>query len=153
LPFAFALALLRCARSLCLARLSVAALARSLARSLAQIPKWTRAKYEIATGEEFNPIKQDTKNGKLRNYNFGDMLFNYGAFPQTWEVRRAAPRRAAPRRAVPTARAARRRASASARAGPRLTRVRADARPATRAAPPAGPQAQDRRGREGAAQG
>lgn len=50
-----------------------------------QIPKWTRKKYEIATGEEFNPIKQDTKNGKLREYTYGDMLFNYGAFPQTWE--------------------------------------------------------------------
>jgi len=52
---------------------------------ICEIPKWTRQKFEIATGEEFNPIKQDTKNGKLRNYNWGDMLFNYGAFPQTWE--------------------------------------------------------------------
>merc|ERR1712106_283400 len=50
-----------------------------------EIPKWSRAKFEIATGEEFNPIKQDTKNGKLREYKYGDMLFNYGAFPQTWE--------------------------------------------------------------------
>lgn len=50
-----------------------------------EIPKWTRKKFEIATGEPFNPIKQDTKNGVLRNYNYGDMLFNYGAFPQTWE--------------------------------------------------------------------
>ena len=47
--------------------------------------RWSRAKFEIATGEEFNPIKQDTKNGKLREYKYGDMLFNYGAFPQTWE--------------------------------------------------------------------
>lgn len=23
--------------------------------------------------------------GKLRDYNYGDMLFNYGCFPQTWE--------------------------------------------------------------------
>lgn len=58
-----------------------------------QIPKWTRKKFEIATGEEFNPIKQDTKNGKLREYTYGDMLFNYGAFPQTWEVRWAAVER------------------------------------------------------------
>lgn len=50
-----------------------------------EIPKWTRHKFEIATGEEFNPIKQDTKNGKLRDYGWGDMLFNYGAIPQTWE--------------------------------------------------------------------
>lgn len=52
---------------------------------IVEIPKWSRRKYEIATGEEFNPIKQDTKNGVLREYNYGDMLFNYGAIPQTWE--------------------------------------------------------------------
>lgn len=52
---------------------------------LCEIPKWTRAKYEIATRELFNPIKQDVKNGKVRYYQHGDMLFNYGAFPQTWE--------------------------------------------------------------------
>ena len=50
-----------------------------------EIPKWTRRKMEIATGEGFNPIKQDTKNGKLREYKWGDMMFNYGAMPQTWE--------------------------------------------------------------------
>lgn len=50
-----------------------------------EIPKFSRAKFEIATGEPFNPIKQDVKNGKLRDYNYGDMCFNYGAFPQTWE--------------------------------------------------------------------
>lgn len=50
-----------------------------------EIPKWSRAKYEIATGEDFNPIKQDVKKGKLREYNYGDMLVNYGCFPQTWE--------------------------------------------------------------------
>jgi len=50
-----------------------------------EIPKFSRAKFEIATGEPLNPIKQDTKNGKLREYKYGDMCFNYGAFPQTWE--------------------------------------------------------------------
>merc|ERR1719230_1003836 len=50
-----------------------------------EIPKFSRAKFEIATGEDHNPIKQDTKNGKLREYKYGDMLFNYGCFPQTWE--------------------------------------------------------------------
>ena len=50
-----------------------------------EIPKFSRAKFEIATGEPFNPIKQDTKNGKLREYKYGDMCFNYGALPQTWE--------------------------------------------------------------------
>ncbi|KAF0720567.1 Aste57867_207 [Aphanomyces stellatus] len=52
---------------------------------ICEIPKWTRKKFEIATGEPFNPIKQDTKNGKLREYGWGDMMFNYGALPQTWE--------------------------------------------------------------------
>jgi inorganic pyrophosphatase len=52
---------------------------------ITEIPKFSRAKFEIATGEPLNPIKQDTKNGKLREYKYGDMLFNYGAFPQTWE--------------------------------------------------------------------
>ncbi|ESL08737.1 acidocalcisomal pyrophosphatase [Trypanosoma rangeli SC58] len=50
-----------------------------------EIPKWTRAKFEIATGEPFNPIKQDIKNGVPRFYKHGDMMWNYGALPQTWE--------------------------------------------------------------------
>jgi len=52
---------------------------------IVEIPKWSRAKFEIATGEDYNPIKQDTKKGRLREYTYGDMLFNYGCFPQTWE--------------------------------------------------------------------
>lgn len=44
-----------------------------------------RAKFECATGELYNPIKQDTQHGKLRYYKHGDMMFNYGFFPQTWE--------------------------------------------------------------------
>lgn len=50
-----------------------------------EIPKWSRAKMEIATKEPFNPIKQDVKKGALRSYTWGDMMFNYGALPQTWE--------------------------------------------------------------------
>ena len=50
-----------------------------------EIPKWTRVKNEIATGEPYNPIKQDVRNGVLREYKWGDMFFNYGAFPRTWE--------------------------------------------------------------------
>mmetsp|Transcript_32758 Transcript_32758/g.79636 ORF Transcript_32758/g.79636 Transcript_32758/m.79636 type:complete len:237 (+) Transcript_32758:215-925(+) len=44
-----------------------------------------RKKYEIATDEEFTPIKQDTKKGMLREFKKGDLYFNYGCFPQTWE--------------------------------------------------------------------
>ena len=41
---------------------------------------------EINYKEEYSPIKQDiNKDGTLRDYNWGDMLFNYGSFPQTWE--------------------------------------------------------------------
>lgn len=41
---------------------------------LVEIPKWTRRKFEIATTEPYNPIKQDLKNGVLREYTYGDML-------------------------------------------------------------------------------
>ena len=58
---------------------------KGVVHMVVEIPKWSRDKFEIATGEELNPIKQDTKKGKLRAYTYGDMLFNYGCFPQTWE--------------------------------------------------------------------
>jgi inorganic pyrophosphatase len=50
-----------------------------------EIPKGTRAKMEIAKDESLNPIKQDTKKGALRFYEYGPSLINYGALPQTWE--------------------------------------------------------------------
>jgi len=49
-----------------------------------EIPRGTTAKMEIATKEEGNPIKQDIKKEKLRNYPFASLV-NYGAVPQTWE--------------------------------------------------------------------
>lgn len=50
-----------------------------------EISKFTRKKYEIATQEVGNPIKQDTKKGVLREFKKGDIYFNYGCLPQTWE--------------------------------------------------------------------
>ena len=50
-----------------------------------EIPKWTRKKFEIATKEALNPIKQDEKKGELRSFKKGDIYFNYGCFPRTWE--------------------------------------------------------------------
>ena len=41
--------------------------------------------YEIATKEPLNPIKQDEKKGELRAFKKGDIYFNYGCFPRTWE--------------------------------------------------------------------
>ena len=101
-----------------MARHPCALLARGPLHLIVEIPKFSRAKFEIATGEEYNPIKQDVKNGKLRNYNYGDMLFNYGAFPQTWEdpahvtpdtghVRRQRPDRRRRDRAAPRCSASR----------------------------------------------
>lgn len=52
---------------------------------ICEIPRYTRKKYEIQTKINFNPIRQDEINGKPREYLYGDMLFNYGAIPQTWE--------------------------------------------------------------------
>ncbi|KAI8884690.1 inorganic pyrophosphatase [Backusella circina FSU 941] len=54
-----------------------------------EIPRWTNAKIEIATGEKFNPIKQDSKKGKMRFvrncFPYKGYIWNYGALPQTWE--------------------------------------------------------------------
>ncbi|KAL7471209.1 hypothetical protein ACHAXS_011505 [Conticribra weissflogii] len=49
-----------------------------------EIPKMTKAKMEVATKEENNPIAQDVKKGKLRDYH-GPIFWNYGCLPQTWE--------------------------------------------------------------------
>lgn len=50
-----------------------------------EVPKCTRKKYEVSTKIEMNPIKQDIKKGKLREYTKGDIYFNYGCLPRTWE--------------------------------------------------------------------
>jgi len=49
-----------------------------------EIPKMTKKKMEVNTKEEMNPIAQDVKKGKLREYH-GPIFWNYGMFPQTWE--------------------------------------------------------------------
>eukprot|EP00607_Mallomonas_marina_P006438 CAMPEP_0182427224 /NCGR_PEP_ID=MMETSP1167-20130531/16026_1 /TAXON_ID=2988 /ORGANISM="Mallomonas Sp, Strain CCMP3275" /LENGTH=235 /DNA_ID=CAMNT_0024609305 /DNA_START=176 /DNA_END=883 /DNA_ORIENTATION=+ len=49
-----------------------------------EIPKYTKAKMEVSTKEESNPIAQDMKKGKLRDYH-GPIFWNYGCLPQTWE--------------------------------------------------------------------
>ena len=49
-----------------------------------EIPKNTKAKMEVATKEKSNPIAQDVKKGKLRDYH-GPIFWNYGCLPQTWE--------------------------------------------------------------------
>lgn len=51
---------------------------------IVEIPKMTKAKFEVATKLPQNPIKQDIKKGKLREYH-GPIFWNYGMFPQTWE--------------------------------------------------------------------
>lgn len=49
-----------------------------------EIPKMSKAKMEVATKEANNPIAQDIKKGKLRDYH-GPIFWNYGCLPQTWE--------------------------------------------------------------------
>eukprot|EP00595_Chromulina_sp_UTEXLB2642_P001784 CAMPEP_0196761794 /NCGR_PEP_ID=MMETSP1095-20130614/1089_1 /TAXON_ID=96789 ORGANISM="Chromulina nebulosa, Strain UTEXLB2642" /NCGR_SAMPLE_ID=MMETSP1095 /ASSEMBLY_ACC=CAM_ASM_000446 /LENGTH=249 /DNA_ID=CAMNT_0042111753 /DNA_START=26 /DNA_END=771 /DNA_ORIENTATION=- len=51
---------------------------------ITEIPKYTKAKLEVSTKEESNPIAQDIKKGKLRDYH-GPIFWNYGCLPQTWE--------------------------------------------------------------------
>ncbi|KAJ1961658.1 Inorganic pyrophosphatase [Dipsacomyces acuminosporus] len=54
-----------------------------------EIPRWTNAKMEISKEDALNPIKQDTKKGKLRyvrnSFPHHGYIWNYGALPQTWE--------------------------------------------------------------------
>ncbi|KAL7276855.1 Inorganic pyrophosphatase [Rhizina undulata] len=56
---------------------------------IVEIPRWTNGKLEICKEETLNPIKQDIKKGKLRYvrncFPHKGYLWNYGAFPQTWE--------------------------------------------------------------------
>ncbi|XP_042840029.1 inorganic pyrophosphatase 2, mitochondrial isoform X2 [Panthera tigris] len=61
----------------------------TLFNMVVEVPRWTNAKMEIATKEPLNPIKQDTKDGKLRYvanvFPHKGYIWNYGALPQTWE--------------------------------------------------------------------
>ncbi|RPB19851.1 pyrophosphatase-domain-containing protein [Terfezia boudieri ATCC MYA-4762] len=62
---------------------------KTLLNMIVEIPRWTNAKMEICKEETLNPIKQDIKKGKLRYvrncFPHKGYLWNYGAFPQTWE--------------------------------------------------------------------
>ncbi|KAJ5884902.1 inorganic diphosphatase [Penicillium taxi] len=62
---------------------------KTVLNMVVEIPRWTNAKQEISKEEFLNPIKQDTKKGKLRFvrncFPHKGYLWNYGAFPQTWE--------------------------------------------------------------------
>lgn len=62
---------------------------KTILNMVVEIPRWTNAKLEISKEQEFNPIIQDTKKGKLRFvrncFPHKGYIHNYGAFPQTWE--------------------------------------------------------------------
>ncbi|KAJ3575225.1 hypothetical protein NPX13_g4101 [Xylaria arbuscula] len=62
---------------------------KTILNMIVEIPRWTNAKLEISKDELLNPIKQDVKKGKLRFvrncFPHKGYLWNYGAFPQTWE--------------------------------------------------------------------
>eukprot|EP01089_Gocevia_fonbrunei_P016826 TRINITY_DN530_c0_g1_i1.p1 TRINITY_DN530_c0_g1~~TRINITY_DN530_c0_g1_i1.p1 ORF type:complete len:274 (+),score=92.21 TRINITY_DN530_c0_g1_i1:82-822(+) len=60
--------------------------AKGIFNMVVEIPRNTTAKLEVNKAEPFNPIKQDVKDGKLRYVEYqGGYIWNYGAFPQTWE--------------------------------------------------------------------
>lgn len=50
-----------------------------------EIPKGTTSKLEVQKALPGNPIKHDSKKGKVREYTYGLTFFNYGLLPQTWE--------------------------------------------------------------------
>ncbi|KAF9432042.1 Inorganic pyrophosphatase [Entomortierella beljakovae] len=63
--------------------------AKTVYNMVVEIPRWSNAKLEISKDEDFNPIKQDVKKGKLRFvrncFPHKGYIWNYGALPQTWE--------------------------------------------------------------------
>ncbi|KAJ2496273.1 Inorganic pyrophosphatase [Coemansia sp. RSA 1972] len=63
--------------------------ANGIYNMVVEIPRWTNAKMEISKEDPLNPIKQDTKKGKLRYvrnaFPHHGYIWNYGALPQTWE--------------------------------------------------------------------
>ncbi|WFD31413.1 inorganic diphosphatase [Malassezia sp. CBS 17886] len=63
--------------------------ANGILNMVVEIPRWSNAKLEVSKDDAFNPIKQDTKKGKLRfvrnSFPHKGYIWNYGAFPQTWE--------------------------------------------------------------------
>ncbi|KAH6659909.1 inorganic pyrophosphatase [Truncatella angustata] len=62
---------------------------KGILNMVVEIPRWSNAKLEISKEELLNPIKQDIKKGKLRFvrncFPHKGYIWNYGAFPQTWE--------------------------------------------------------------------
>ncbi|KAI9183801.1 Inorganic pyrophosphatase [Blastocladiella emersonii ATCC 22665] len=62
---------------------------KTVLNMVVEIPRWTNAKLEISKEDYLNPIKQDVKKGKLRYvrncFPHHGYIWNYGAFPQTWE--------------------------------------------------------------------
>ncbi|KYQ93266.1 inorganic pyrophosphatase [Tieghemostelium lacteum] len=52
---------------------------------ICEMPKSSTSKMEVNTKELFNPIKQDIKKGQLRYIKHGNIPYNYGCLPQTWE--------------------------------------------------------------------
>jgi inorganic pyrophosphatase len=53
---------------------------------IVEIPRWTNSKQEVSKEENYNPIKQDIKKGKLRFvrncFPHHGYPFTYGAIPQ-----------------------------------------------------------------------
>lgn len=63
--------------------------AAGILNMVVEVPRFSNAKLEISKEELMNPIKQDVKKGALRFvkncFPYHGYLWNYGAFPQTWE--------------------------------------------------------------------
>ncbi|KAG2190225.1 hypothetical protein INT46_003466 [Mucor plumbeus] len=62
---------------------------KTLYNMVVEIPRWTNAKNEINKETPLNPIIQDVLDGNPRFvpniFPFKGYIWNYGAFPQTWE--------------------------------------------------------------------
>jgi inorganic pyrophosphatase len=63
--------------------------AAGIVNMVVEVPRWSNAKMEITKDHKLNPIRQDTKKGKMRFvkncFPHHGYIWNYGAIPQTWE--------------------------------------------------------------------
>jgi len=62
---------------------------KGIVNMVCEVPRWSNAKMEVVKDFDLNPIRQDTKKGKLRFvhncFPHHGYIWNYGCVPQTWE--------------------------------------------------------------------
>jgi len=58
---------------------------RTIVNVVVEMPQGTRAKYEMNAKRPCNPLVQSVIDGEYCHLSFGELPYNYGFVPQTWE--------------------------------------------------------------------